>query len=702
MVFKSIILALLFISLDANAAHVTDRKVQATDIVNAAGVTVLAMPSSAPSPSRALVTNADGEVTGSATTATEVGWLSGVTSAIQTQLNATAKLIANTFTDTQTVTKTALGTTTADAIVGQNTTAATSGNQQVSPDIRLRGNGWKTNSTAASRPVEFREYVLPVQGTTNPLGRWKLQSQINSSGWSDALDFDTTILDGIAFPGFTAYGSITSSVNNSSTIGTLQNFTLSNPTGSKTQFANKFGSTIKSGITFRNDGAVEFKTTNPSTGYQFQTGSNIESQSYVVQIYGDGIFNAGLSANNGTVTAGSATATPPATLTTYGSYGSKGQYKTANFTVDTTGQFFYCDAANANVCLGTPSTSCAATAGGESGCNARSTLGCSWAAGGDCGTYTGTDAGTCTGANAACSWETAACSAYNNDAAGCASAGFPSGSQCSFTPAACSDFAGSQGACDAESANGCTSDLSSCSTWDGTDQSTCEATPPCTWNSGDNTCGGSYFTGCSGTYTGPNGACSGTYDTGTCAGGAWGSCSGSASCGGLLSSGACGGEPGCTWTSGMTATLPSIATAAASGGTDTTGPWVGIKNVGATGNVTVAPASGDTIEWASSSLTILPQPSPIPSQVPTNFVMLHPLVVKADCSVYNNNESSCSSTTGCGWSANTCGSYGSSGSCGSASGCSWNSETNVCEGTYSGSDGTCSGLYITAKKWMRW
>lgn len=624
---------------------------------------------------------------------------------LQSALNAKAGLTTNTFSGTQAVTLAIPSPVPSPAISLANSTAATANNQRSSPSFSLLGNGWKTNSTAASQPVEFRQYVLPVQGTATPNARWKLQSQLNSGGWTDALDFDTAISIG-TFPKFTAYGTLIGSFNNSSTIGTLQNLNLINPSGSKIQVANTFGSTIKSGVTYSSDGSVDFKSTS-SAGYTFNTGSNIESQNYTVQIYSGGVYNAGASYNQGVVTAGTATLTPPATLTSFGSFASKGKLKTSNFTVDNTAQVFYCDASNANVCSGTPTTSCAATSpANESSCNARSDLGCSWVSGGNCGDYSNTDSGTCTGANAACSWETSSCSAFNNDSAGCTGAGWPSGGFCSFTPNSCADFAGSQAACDAEFGNGCSSDLSSCSTWDGTDESICQATSPCVWNSGDNTCTGTYFTGCSGSYTGGGGTCSGTYDTGNCTGGSFGSCTGTASCGGLSSSGACGAESGCTWTSGMTATLPAISsTATSSAGSEvgeTTAIWVGIKNVGASGNVTVTPAAGDTIEWASSSLVVGPQPSPTPSQVPTNFVMLHPLILKGQCSTFNNNESSCNANSPCSWTLNTCGSYTDSGACGTASGCSWNTDTSSCEGTYTGSDGTCSGTYITSKKWMRW
>jgi hypothetical protein len=81
-----------------------------------------------------------------------------------------------------------LGTTPTALLTLRNTSAAAAGAQQVSPSIVLEGQGWKTTATAASQTVRFRQNVLPVQGTTNPSGTWRLQSEINNSGtWVDSI-----------------------------------------------------------------------------------------------------------------------------------------------------------------------------------------------------------------------------------------------------------------------------------------------------------------------------------------------------------------------------------------------------------------------------------------------------------------------------------------------------------------------------------
>lgn len=68
-----------------------------------------------------------------------------------------------------------------------NTTAATLGNQQMSPSFTWEGQGWKTNSVAASQSVKVTSYVLPVQGTSAPTALWKLDTSINGGGYVETL-----------------------------------------------------------------------------------------------------------------------------------------------------------------------------------------------------------------------------------------------------------------------------------------------------------------------------------------------------------------------------------------------------------------------------------------------------------------------------------------------------------------------------------
>lgn len=85
--------------------------------------------------------------------------------------------------NTATLTRTAVGTTSADGIILTNTTAAAAGAQQYSPRLRLTGQGWKTNATAASQTVDWIIENQPVQGAANPTTNLVIASQVNGGGY---------------------------------------------------------------------------------------------------------------------------------------------------------------------------------------------------------------------------------------------------------------------------------------------------------------------------------------------------------------------------------------------------------------------------------------------------------------------------------------------------------------------------------------
>jgi len=87
------------------------------------------------------------------------------------------------------VTTASLGTTqtTSSGLALVNTTAAAAGAQQISPAIRWSGFGWKTDATAASQAVDFRSFVVPVQGTANPTGYLTFQSSVNAAAYGDRM-----------------------------------------------------------------------------------------------------------------------------------------------------------------------------------------------------------------------------------------------------------------------------------------------------------------------------------------------------------------------------------------------------------------------------------------------------------------------------------------------------------------------------------
>jgi hypothetical protein len=103
------------------------------------------------------------------------------------------------------------GVTSENYLILRNTTAATSTVTQVSPSIAFEGRGWKTDATAASQIVRFRENILPVNGAANPSATWRLQSEINNSGtWTDRVTIDSSgVLTLGTFPASIVMGNAT-------------------------------------------------------------------------------------------------------------------------------------------------------------------------------------------------------------------------------------------------------------------------------------------------------------------------------------------------------------------------------------------------------------------------------------------------------------------------------------------------------------
>src|SRR5262249_38414278 len=77
--------------------------------------------------------------------------------------------------------------TSGDGLVLTNTTAATNGAQYYSPRLRLTGQGWKTNATAASQTVDWIMENRPVQDAANPSTKLTISSQINAGGYNERL-----------------------------------------------------------------------------------------------------------------------------------------------------------------------------------------------------------------------------------------------------------------------------------------------------------------------------------------------------------------------------------------------------------------------------------------------------------------------------------------------------------------------------------
>ncbi len=175
-----------------------------------------------------------------------------------------------------------LGTTQHDSsgITVSNATAAAAGAQQISPGIRWRGYGWKTNATAGSFATDFQAYVLPVEGAAAPTVNWLLRSKVGAGAYatkltvkSDALAivFDTfgeTIngtgilradasnmgmyfsnqsngyLNGTATGWLFNYGSTAKSATSGSENLVAYTYTVSPASGSYVHYANRVNGTI--------------------------------------------------------------------------------------------------------------------------------------------------------------------------------------------------------------------------------------------------------------------------------------------------------------------------------------------------------------------------------------------------------------------------------------------------------------------------
>lgn len=87
--------------------------------------------------------------------------------------------------------------TNASGVLMSTTTAAVLDAQQISPAIRWRAYGWDTVASA-SKSVDFRQYVLPVQAAGNPTGRLITEVSLNGGGYSTvcAWDSDGVLTDG--------------------------------------------------------------------------------------------------------------------------------------------------------------------------------------------------------------------------------------------------------------------------------------------------------------------------------------------------------------------------------------------------------------------------------------------------------------------------------------------------------------------------
>lgn len=580
-------------------------------------------------------------------------------------------------------------------------TSSSATDQKSSPPQVWIGQGYKTASVAGSHPVGIRQYVKPESGTTTARPVWQLDTSVDGKTWVNAIALasgDATLL---TTPTTTWKGRFNLEFSNSSTVGTFQNLLFTNPSGSRISIAAKFGATIKAGIEFDNLGNHSYIAGSAGGTFTFYSGASIDGGSSLFQISSIGAYNYGGSFNQGKVTAGQADTTPPAYLTTFGSFAGRGLLVTAASQQLGENDFVvYADPSAANICTGTPSAACSSY-GSEGTCTAHALAGCSWSAGSSCSIYSGTDQSTCE-TQAGCTWGSTNCSVANDtDQSTCENLNMPYGGSCSWDASTCSSQ-GDQASC--EMVTGCTwndpcsgySDQSGCEfngcTWNYTncgdnffDESSCNAQSGCSWNG--SSCDGQYNTSCTGGSCTGN-FCNGTYNDGNCNGTYGSGCTGTALCSNLTDDGssACAAEAGCTWSSGQEIFLPNLTHVE-----NDTSRFHYFKHIGPSGTVTVSPfsGSGDTLESAISLSA-------------GDGVLLHAFKRTGNCSTFGS-QGACEGQPPCVWTpAITCSDYnGDEATCNSYSGqgCSYDSETATCNGA--GSAAFCSGTYVVSNKWYK-
>ncbi len=550
----------------------------------------------------------------------------------------------NKTTDTASITKTGLWATPTAGLQVINSTAATVWTpSQVSPSFLRKGNGFFSNSST-SFPFEVQDYV---SGDTNIVAYWKhiWQYRANSGSWVEFMSFSTAPL-GLGFS-ITPWQSLSNG-----TPGTTRNMTINN-TGTNSWIDWKFSGVAKSYLGADSSGAMKFFAGGGSYFEYYQmAGGSLFSYNYPTAFVhsGNGLF--GWSVNAGSQS------TPTSTLQSQWSFATKGRRVTSNYTLTTTDSVIYADATTPT-CNGTPSAICASWTN-QTDCEKWDAHGgCSWYAGDDCSVYNGDQSG-CEW-QSGCTYETANCSVYNGDESTCS---WTSG--CTWGGNDCSPL--DEWTCG--STSGCSTNYSACS-WD---WMTCTGGAGCDGYFDESTCNAAlYFTGCTGTYY----TCSGSYYTGTCSGTYGAGCSGTAACAGIDDSTNCGLETGCSWTTSITISLPSVIT------TPERHYWVYNDNSWSA-DVVLSPFSGDTIDKTTSYTLGTYKDS----------VHIHALAESISCDSFN--EGACTP----------------SGCTKNYANCSWDSMTSTCSGeavcTGIWDESTCnsttyfsycSGSYYSVKNW---
>lgn len=550
----------------------------------------------------------------------------------------------NKTTDTASITKTGLWATPTAGLQVINSTAATVWTpSQVSPSFLRKGNGFFSNSST-SFPFEVQDYV---SGDTNIVAYWKhiWQYRANSGSWAEFMSFSTAPL-GLGFS-ITPWQSLSNG-----TPWTTRNMTINN-TGTNSWIDWKFSGVAKSYLGADSSGAMKFYAGWGSYFEYYQmAGGSLFSYNYPTAFVhsGNGLF--GWSVNAGSQS------TPTSTLQSQWSFATKGRRVTSNYTLTTTDSVIYADATTPT-CNGTPSASCASWTN-QTDCEKWDAHGgCSWFAGSPCSDYNWNQS-ECEW-HSGCTYETASCSVYNGDESTCSGT-----SGCSWSGNDCSPL--DEWTCG--STSGCSTNYSACS-WD---WMTCTGGTGCDGYFDESTCNAAlYFTGCTGAYY----TCSGSYYTGTCSGTYGAGCSGTAACAGIDDSTNCGLETGCSWTTSITISLPSVIT------TPERHYWVYNDNSWSA-DVVLSPFSGDTIDKTTSYTLGTYKDS----------VHIHALAESISCDSFN--EGACT-PSGCTKNYSNCSWDSMEGTCSGNAVCVGIGDEWTCTSTTYFS--SCSGSYYSVKNW---
>lgn len=617
----------------------------------------------------------------------------------------TSVLLSNpyVFTTVQTVRRNALGTTTQNGYAVENTTAATSSVQQVSPAFTRTGRGWKTNSTGSSQTVSFRDFVLPVSWAAAPTGVLKFQSSINGASFSDVFTIDSAW--NIVSTGKATFNDVAkvSKIWNNYLPGTTDHLNLQNPGGSYTHIAFEFASSvIKSSITAKSDGTIQFKNTGAGQIEFHGWNSNIWSV-YQISYIGSSGFWTSQNVVAGWYMSAWQVSQGHSIMHINGSQWHKWRYITQSTTLGLYDYIALVNTADAEACVWTPSTT---SCSGYNSWNCTSHAGCSWTSI-NCPDYNGNQSG-CE-SSPGCSWETASCSGFGdewtcNGYGGCSWTYETLGcdwfgnemdctghSGCSWNPestSSCSGF-GDESTCNSYSGCSWTITPYNCSEYF-FDESSCNAQSGCSWNGSScdgtfnvDTCEWSYVSSpanCSGSYN--NYYCSGTYVTGNCVGTGW-YCWGTVTCSWYGSQSPCEAETGCNWETGVTIDLPNIDSVI--DGNNVWRPYFIQKIDNSAWTLLVSPYSWQTIEWASNISTTTQYAS----------WLLYPFKATENCNIFETS-GACGAASWCAWTYYECSSFSNSEDCSAQSGCSW--DWSFCTGQYGW---YCSGTHIISKQWHK-